>query len=209
MNRLQQRIGFVLRMTNAIVIEREASLADVLANRIAMPAVLVNVITEVEHQVELVLGHVLVRGVQARLVVLTRSERHAQLVRALRHPPASCECAQSWFPHRRNESDTNTNDWARGDRPRHAPNAQAAAWQRALPCCTTLCIASSSAISHVTSTLCGSMPPPGTNGCGARRVHRTTPFEVGSPEATPSEKGSFGNFGLCVLPSAELAKQRN
>jgi hypothetical protein len=49
---------------------------------------------------------------------------------------------------------------------------------------------SSAAISHWTGTLRAGMPPAGSSGFGASRVHSTTPSGVGSPDATPSANGS-------------------
>jgi hypothetical protein len=46
--------------------------------------------------------------------------------------------------------------------------------------------------SHVTSTSSSGMPPP-FSGSGANRVHSTTLAESGSPDATPSVKGSPDN----------------
>ena len=50
------------------------------------------------------------------------------------------------------------------------------------------------------------MPPPGTSGSGASRVHSTTPFGVGSPDAMPSENGSAANGGVANarVPSAPM-----
>ncbi len=52
--------------------------------------------------------------------------------------------------------------------------------------------ASSRATSQRTSYGTGSMPPP-SNGAGASRVHSTTPFGIGSPDATPSWNGYAPN----------------
>src|SRR5215210_4509429 len=50
------------------------------------------------------------------------------------------------------------------------------------------------------------MPPPGSSGSGARRVHSTTPFGVGSPDATPSENGFPANGGVAKarVPTAPM-----
>jgi len=40
------------------------------------------------------------------------------------------------------------------------------------------------------------MPPPGSSGSGARRVHSTTPVGDGSPDATPSANGFPANGGV-------------
>jgi imidazolonepropionase-like amidohydrolase len=42
------------------------------------------------------------------------------------------------------------------------------------------------------------MPPPGSRGAGASRVHNTTEFGVGYPEATPSVKGLDAKTGFAA-----------
>src|SRR5688500_12216607 len=69
----------------------------------------------------------------------------------------------------------------------------------ATPSCTISVNESSLAISQITSTSAGGMPPP-ASGPGARRVHSTPPFADGSPLATPSVNGSAGSsIGASVV----------
>ena len=63
----------------------------------------------------------------------------------------------------------------------------------AVPRRTTLRMPSSSATSHRTPTGIGGIPPSGSSGRGASRVHSTTPVGSGSPLATPSANGSAAN----------------
>jgi hypothetical protein len=48
------------------------------------------------------------------------------------------------------------------------------------------------------------MPPSASSGCGASRVHSTTPSGVGSPDATPSENGSPANGGMASAREASV-----
>jgi len=55
----------------------------------------------------------------------------------------------------------------------------------AVPLLTIRLIFSSSAICHCIGTLAAGILPSSLNGLGANRVHSTTLFGNGSPEATP------------------------
>jgi len=60
---------------------------------------------------------------------------------------------------------------------------------------------SSSDTSQTTRTASSGIPPPGTSGSGASRVHSTMPSSVGSPDATPSVNGDRSKRG-CVSSGA-------
>ena len=72
--RPQRRIAAVLRVAVAVVVERQQLAADVLPHEVVAAGVLVDVVAEVQHEVEIFLGHVLVRREQADLEVLARRD---------------------------------------------------------------------------------------------------------------------------------------
>ena len=76
----QVRVGLVLRVADAVVLERSDLRPDMLADLAVAARALVDVVAEVDDQVEVVLGHVLVGGIQARLEVLARGEGEPQLI---------------------------------------------------------------------------------------------------------------------------------
>ena len=80
-HRLQQRVRFVLRVANAIVVERAALAANMLPDSAILAGIFVDVVAQVQHQVEFFLGHVRVSGVQARLEMLAGSKGESHLRR--------------------------------------------------------------------------------------------------------------------------------
>ena len=80
MRRLEERVGPVLGVADPIVVQARDLRAQVLPDLPVPAAVLVDVVAEVDDQVELVPGHVLVGGEQALLVVLARCEGEPERV---------------------------------------------------------------------------------------------------------------------------------
>jgi hypothetical protein len=58
---------------------------------------------------------------------------------------------------------------------------------------------------HPTGTTRWGIPPP-WSGSGARRVHSTTPWGRGSPDATPSVNGYAPRLGVAVLSAGTSPK---
>ena len=79
---LEVRVGFVLGVAVAIVVERGELGADVLANAALAGRAFIDVVAEVDDQVEVLLGHVLVGGEEAGFVVLAGGEGEAESRRA-------------------------------------------------------------------------------------------------------------------------------
>ena len=174
------------------------------------PAVLVDVVAQVDDQVEVVLRHLLVGGEQALLVVLAGGEGEPQLLRARRSGAGSGAGAADRAGR------------VAGPEPVPVPAvrpqpvdldvdrvAQLRRGDGGAALRPTFCIPSSSATSHRTSTGSGFMPPSGSSGLGASRVQRTTPVAVGSPDATPSVNGSAGNAARrSARPATRSASER-
>jgi hypothetical protein len=73
-HRAQRRIAPVLRVAVAVIVEGQQLAADVLPHELVSAGVLVDVVAEVHHQIEIFLGHVLVRREQADLEMLARRD---------------------------------------------------------------------------------------------------------------------------------------
>ena len=78
--RLQVRVGPVQRVAVAVVTEQFDLVAGVLPRPAVTALILVDVVTQVKDQIEVVLEHVPVGGEEPGLVVLAGHERHPQLV---------------------------------------------------------------------------------------------------------------------------------
>ena len=166
-----------------------------LAHEVVPARVLVDVIAEVHHQVEVFLGHVLIRGVQAGLEVLARRDGEAKPIdgglrarkRARAADRAQLVARAELIPVPRVRLEAGDFD----------VNRMGPLWRRHRPFRiarrATGGRRSQSAIA-LRSAGCG-MPPP-FNGSIASRVQRTTLSGAGSPEHTPSVNGEVGNLGF-------------
>lgn len=54
----------------------------------------------------------------------------------------------------------------------------------------------------------GGIPPPASSGLGVRRVHKTPPSGIGSPDAKPKENGYADNFGVAATAPRAGGQQR-
>ena len=75
----RHRVGLVLGVAVAIVVERVELGADVLADVAVAAGAFIDVVAEVDDEVEVVLGHVVVGGEQAAFVVLAGGEGEAEI----------------------------------------------------------------------------------------------------------------------------------
>ena len=78
MSGLERRIGFVEGVTRAVIVEREYRRRAMAPHGPAVVTSFVDVIAEMDHEIQIVPRHVLVRGVVADFVLLTRCEGEAQ-----------------------------------------------------------------------------------------------------------------------------------
>jgi len=76
----QVGIAAVLRVPVAVIVRCHQLAADVLAHETIAAGILVNVVAEVHHKVEIFFSHVLIRREQADLVLLARCDREAKSI---------------------------------------------------------------------------------------------------------------------------------
>ena len=74
MRRLQMRVGPIQRMSVPVVRQQLDLVAGVLAHPAVAPLVLIDVVTQMEHEVEVFLHHMVVGGEEALFVVLAARE---------------------------------------------------------------------------------------------------------------------------------------
>ena len=75
---LQVDIALVVRVAGAVSLQRVGHAAFVSAHLVLLVAAFVDVVAHEQHQVQVLRGHVAVRGVVALLVMLARRQAHAQ-----------------------------------------------------------------------------------------------------------------------------------
>ena len=207
MGRLECWVRLVERVPVPVALERE-HLRPVVHTRRRRPGprlglgpVLVDVVAEMDDQIDVLLGQAPEGGVVAVLPVLAGDERETEL---LASSGGRSACAPDRALLRAGEEAVEV--VAAGIESldaRRGPSAPASGRACSTPRRTTLRMLSSSATSQRTATFRSGMPPPRT-GSGARRVQRTTPSALGSPDATPSVKSGSGK-GAEALAIAGLS----
>ena len=91
MRRTERGIAAVLCVAVPVVVHGHQLAADVLAHAVVDPGVLVDVVAEVHHEIQVLTGHVFVRGEVTLLVVLARRDRESQAIdRRLRPRKRAC-----------------------------------------------------------------------------------------------------------------------